>query len=305
MKEKKLPIFFFSLLFAFLVWVSVNLGNEFQTTIEVPVRVENLPPTKAIASALPKSVFVKIQGTGWKLLNSIISPNLRYTIDFSSLTRKDTLFTSKNLHERISFPAGIHIFLISPETVTVAIDSKISKKVPIIPDVNISYRRGFDIIGCMKAFPESITISGAQSLLNSINEWKTKPITLNDINEPTNIKAELADTFQLEVTRPAFVPTISFDVQPIAEKTINDIPVDVSEVPSNRTIVLIPPKISIIIRSGVNTIASLTEKDFHASIEYTAILLDTSGTIQPVISAPQNVTVVQKKPEKIQYVVRK
>ncbi|MFA6540443.1 MAG: hypothetical protein WCT99_02485 [Bacteroidota bacterium] len=305
MKEKKLPIFFFSLLFAFFVWVSVDLGNEFQITLDVPVRIDNLQPAKAIASSIPQSVQVKIQGTGWQLLNTIISPNIRYAIDFSNLSKRDTLFTYKNLNERISFPHGIHIFAIYPESVLVMLDTKISKTIPIEPDVRVSYRRGFDIVGEVRSSPDSITISGARSLLNTITQWRTKPVLLTDINAPAKISAELIDTLQLEISRPRISPVIEFDVQPIAEKTITDIPIDISQVPSNRTIVLIPPKMSIIIRSGVNTIAALTEKDFHISVDYTAILLDTSGMVQPTIHVPKNVTVVQREPDRIQYVVRK
>lgn len=305
MKEKKLPIFFFSLLFAFFVWVSVDLGNEFQITMDVPVRIDNLQPAKAIASSIPQSVKVKIQGTGWQLLNTILSPNIRYAIDFSNLSKRDTLFTYKNLNERISFPHGIHIFEIYPESVLVVLDTRIAKTIPIEPDVRVSYRKGFDIVGDVRSSPDSITISGARSLLNSITCWKTKPIMLTDINAPAKISGELIDTLQLEINRPRIAPVIEFDVQPIAEKTITDIPIDISQVPSNRTIVLIPPKMSIIIRSGVNTIAALTEKDFHISVDYAAILLDTSGMVQPTIHVPKNVTVVQRDPDRIQYVVRK
>ena len=77
------------------------------------------------------------------------------------------------------------------------------------------------------------------------------------------------------------------------------------QVPENRNVVLIPPKISIIVRSGVNNIAPLSEKDFYAFVDYKWILLDTSGTVQPNITGPENVVIVQQNPVRIQYVVRK
>lgn len=305
MKEKKLPIFFFSIIFACIVWVSVNLGNDFQTSIDVPVTIENIPPAKAVATILPEKVRLKIQGTGWQLLNAMISPNIRYTLDFGKLSFYDTLFTHKNLSERISLPHTIRIFETFPETVVVRLDTRITKTVPIQPVVNVSYRTGFDIVGKMSVIPETITISGARSLLNSITTWRTAPVSLKDVNAPTQINVELLDTLQLEIDKPQMVATVKFDVQPIAEKTINDIPIDVVQAPINKNILLIPPKVSIIIRSGVNAISSLSTQDFHASIDYTSILLDTSGFIQPSITGPTNVRIVQLEPEKIQYVLRK
>ncbi len=305
MKERKFPIILFSLIFAFLVWASVNLGNQFQTSIEVPVRIENLRADQAIAIPLPKIVHFKIQGTGWQLLNTLFSPNLRYTIDFKTLSKKDTLFTYKELNERVNISSSIHIFETYPETVLVRLDEKTTKKVSLLPVVNTSFRDGFGIVGMVKTNPDSVVLTGARSLLHKIHYWKTNTVELNDINAPITMNITLNDSLQFEISRSLSTTTISFDVQPIAEKTINDIPIEIVQVPDNRNVVLIPPKISIIVRSGVNNIAPLSEKDFYAFIDYKSILLDTSGMVQPNIVGPENVKIVQQKPEKIQYVVRK
>ena len=261
--------------------------------------------TFPVLSPLPKMVRLRIQGTGWQLLNIMISPNFRYRIDFNKLGTGDTLFTHTNLNERIYLAHNIRVFETYPDTVLVHLDRKITKTVPITPILSIDYRTGFDIVGKVDVSPETISISGARSLLRSIKDWKTVPIVLKDVNAPADVKVELADTLQLEITKPQITALVHFDVQPIAEKKVYDIPVDIIQAPESRNILLIPPKITIIIRSGVNAISSLTQQDFHASIDYTSILLDTSGTVQPIITGPENVKIVQLDPERIQYVVRK
>ncbi|MBP6672545.1 MAG: hypothetical protein KA247_05320, partial [Bacteroidetes bacterium] len=94
-------------------------------------------------------------------------------------------------------------------------------------------------------------------------------------------------------------------VQPIAERTITDIPIEVLQVPERRNVVLIPPKISVIVRSGVNNVANITRNDFQAYIDYRSILLDTSGLMTVTIIGPDHVQIVQQDPQRIQYVVRK
>lgn len=305
MKERKFPIILFSLIFAFLVWVSINLGNQFQTSIEVPVRIENLREDQAIAIPLPSTVRFKIQGTGWQLLNTVLSPNLHYTIDFKTLSRKDVLYTYKELNERVNIPGSIHIFETSPETVLVRLDEKTTKRVPLTATMNVSFRDGFGLVGKIRTTPDSVVLSGARSLLNTIHLWKTNFVELNDINAPVKINIALSDSLQFEISRSITTTSLSFDVQPIAEKTISDVPIEIVQVPENRNVVLIPPKISIIVRSGVNNIAPLSEKDFYAFVDYKWILLDTSGTVQPNITGPENVVIVQQNPVRIQYVVRK
>lgn len=305
MKEKKLPIVFFSLIFSVLVWLSVNMGNRFQTTVEIPLQIENVRETMGIASPLPETMTLKIQGTGWQLLNAMLSPNLRYNIDFTSISKTDTVFTYRDLSNRVNLPSEVRILETSPETVFVKLDQKITRSVPIRPALNIQFREGFGMVGEIKIEPESLSITGASSLLKKINSWRTQLIALSDVNAPVSITVPVQDTLRFEVERSQAAVKVSFDVQPIAEKTISNIPVEVYQVPEHRSVVLIPPTISVIIRSGVNTITPITEKDFTVYVDYKSILLDTSGTIQPVIVGPDNIRIVQQNPERIQYVIRK
>jgi YbbR domain-containing protein len=273
--------------------------------IDVPVKIENLRNDQAIAVPLPNSVRINIQGTGWQLLNTTISPNLFYTIDFASLSKNDVLLTSRELHEHVNISNAVKVLGTTPETILVRLDEKVTKKVPVVGMLKASYREGFGIVGSVKTKPDSVILTGARSMLNEIQHWHTETILLNDINIPISLTTTLKDSLRFEISRSASTISISFDVQPIAEKTVNDIPVEIVQVPDKRNVVLIPPKISIIIRSGVNNIANLSEKDFYAFVDYKSILLDTSGKIHPTIVGPENVKIVQQNPEKIQYVVRK
>jgi YbbR domain-containing protein len=305
MKERKLPIILFSLVFASVVWVSVNLGNSFQTSIEMPVRIENLPIGESIALPLPKYVHFTIQGTGWQLLNISLSPDLAYTVDFAHIPRNGIISTTQNWGDKINTMSGIFICSASPETIVVRTDVRTNKRVAIVPVMTNSFREGFGIVGHIKTVPDSITITGARSLLQTINDWRTVPAALTDINAPVQLKFALYDTLPFEIVRPDTLVTVVFDVQPIAERTINDIPIEIMQVPEHRTIVLIPPKISIIVRSGVNNVANLSNKDFQAYIDYRSILLDTSGLMRVNVIGPDHVQIVQQSPELIQYVVRK
>jgi hypothetical protein len=98
---------------------------------------------------------------------------------------------------------------------------------------------------------------------------------------------------------------VQIDVQPIAEKSFKGIPVEVNQVPGNRVVVLIPPKIDIIVRGGIEQVAAVEQKDFSSYIDYKSILLDTTGSITPVVTTPKDIKIVRQDPERLQYVVRK
>lgn len=305
MKERQLPIILFSLVFSVLLWASVNLGNSFQTTVTVPVRIDRIAADKAIAGPLPDSVRFVIQGSGWQLLNTLLTPNQHYTVDLISARRHSQFFTVKDLPNHVHIPQGVTVLSVDPETVRVVLDERIEKRVAVVPDVTVTYREGFGIVGHMSTVPDSITLSGARSLLEQYKEWKTASITLSDINEPVVTRLPLSSQLRFELARPETMVTVRFDVQPIAERTITEIPIEVLQVPDHRNVVLIPPKLSIIVRSGVNNVANISRGDFQAYIDYRSILLDTSGFMAVTIVGPDHVQIVQQDPPRIQYVVRK
>ncbi len=305
MKDRQFPIILFSLIFALLLWTSVNLGNSFKTQVSVPVRIDRVAENKAIAVPLPDSVHFVIQGTGWQLLKMLLTPDLHYTIDLVSARRSKQIFTMKEIPDHVLIPDGVMILAADPETLHVQLDERIERRVAVVPDISVSYRNGFGIVGHMTAAPESITLSGARSLLERIDVWKTEALELSDINAPIEAQLPLSAKLQFELSRPETLVTVRFDVQPIAERTITDIPIEVLQVPERRNVVLIPPKISVIVRSGVNNVANITRNDFQAYIDYRSILLDTSGLMTVTIIGPDHVQIVQQDPQRIQYVVRK
>lgn len=283
----------------------MNLNNQFQTEVGIQVKIEHLDNNQAIAAPLPQNVYAKIRGTGWQIFSASLSPSLIFSIDINDFHKRGWIKTARELKDHSNLPTGIEIIEVSPEKIELRLEEKISRNIPIRPVFDIVYRDGFGMVGNVTVEPESVTLIGARSLVNSLKDWKTTPLRLTDVNTPVSINGDLVDTLIVEIERSTRTALVRFDVQPIAERTISDIPIEISQVPENKHVVLIPPKISIIIRSGVNSIAGLSEQNFHASVDYRSILLDTSGLVRPMVNGPMHVKIVQQNPDAIQYVLRK
>lgn len=305
LKDRQFHIVLFSLVFAGILWTSVNLGNMFTVTVKLPVSIQNVPKDLALASFMPDSLKMTLRGNGWNILHFLLSPDNRYSIDISTFRNNSIVVPSQNLKDDPSISSPLTIVSTMPESLLIRLEERTTKRIPVLPDLNVSYRQGFGSIGRPSMVPDSITISGAPAILAGVTQWKTIPIILTDINTPIHLAVPLSENQAFEIDRPSISIAVDVDVQPIAERTIEDIPLEILQVPERRTIVLIPPKISIIIRSGVNTVSDLQRKDFQAYIDYRSILLDTSGWLKPIINAPENVQIVHFEPERVQYVLRK
>ena len=305
MKNKNLHIAIFSTLFAVALWLSINMGYEYQTVVSVPLVLENIKPNRSLAKPVPLTVNVKIHASGWQLVGLYFVPDVRYVLDISDISNRFNFVTSKEIVERLKLPQGIQTVDIKPDTIMVVLDDKVKKTVPVEPVVAMTFREGYGVVGDIESIPDSITLTGAKDLLDKIDRWQTDPLVFSSLKSDVNARVGVSDTMSFSITPFPAAVTVQIDVQPIAEKSFKGIPVEVNQVPENRLVVLIPPKIDIIVRGGIEQVAAVEQKDFSSYIDYKSILLDTTGSIHPVVTTPKDIKIVRQDPERLQYVVRK
>ena len=305
MKNKNFHVVIFSTLFAAALWLSINMGYEYQTVVSIPMVIENIKPNRALAKPLPPAVNVKIHASGWQLFGLYFVPDVRYILDVSDISNRYNFVANKDVTERMKLPQGIRTVEIKPDTIVVVLDDKIKKIVPVEPVVTMNFREGYGVVGEIKSIPDSITLTGAKDLLDKIERWQTDPLEFSNLKSDVNVRVGVSDTMSFGITPFPAAVSVQIDVQPIAEKSFKGIPVEVNQVPGNRLVVLIPPKIDIIVRGGIEQVAAVEQKDFSSYIDYKTILLDTTGSIQPIVTTPRNIKIVRQYPEQLQYVVRK
>ena len=305
MKNKNLHIAIFSTLFAVALWLSITMGYEYQTVVSVPLVLENIRPNRSLAKVVPPDVNVKVHASGWQLVGLYFVPDVRYVLDLSDISNRFSFVTSKDIMERLKLPQGIHTVDIKPDTIVVVLDDRIKKTVPVEPVVTMTFHEGYGVVGDITSIPDSVTLTGAKDLLDRIDRWQTDPLIFSNLKSDVNARVGVSDTMSYGITPFPAAVAVQIDVQPIAEKSFKGIPVEVNQVPGNRVVVLIPPKIDIIVRGGIEQVAAVEQKDFSSYVDYKSILLDTTGSIHPVVTTPKDIKIVRQDPERLQYVVRK
>ena len=85
---------------------------------------------------------------------------------------------------------------------------------------------------------------------------------------------------------------------------IDDIEVEVLDVPPDKEVILFPNKIGCSIRGGIEVLGRLSKENFKSYIFYKDVVLDTLGSILPQIESPKNTVVLFTKPERLRYVIK-
>lgn len=305
MTSKRYHIVVASVLFAVLMWVSVNLGYEYQMTKQIPLVITGLSEKTALKHPIPKTLAVRIRGTGWRLVSAMFSGEERCVLHVGHMSGTRMALTDIDLKDQIRIAEGIVPTDISPDTLIIEIEQYGERKVRVVPEVDISYPDGYGVIGEPVVLPESVLIGGALSVIKDIESWPTKMVRLTNLRESVAMDVDLAEPSDQSAQPLERSVRLSIHVQPFAEKTFVGVPVVATAVPLNREVIFIPPRVDITVRGGIAQLATLAVDDFQVSVNYEALLADTLGTATPSIASPPSVRVIQRRPERVQFIIRK
>lgn len=312
-------------LFGALAWLSVSMGERYQVTLTAPLSIEQIPAGYAIRTAVPRTVLLHYRGDGWRLalLQLGASPSLSFhfaalgpagespgRFDSSgesvrNLLSSGRVITRLDIIERAPTRAGVELTDVTPDSIYLGLDRYEERKVPLHLDITTSYREGYGQVGGATVVPESVTVGGAASIIRTIRSWPTVHHDFMDLRAPVEADIALAQSPLLLLVLSQTSAHISLNVEPFAEKVLSGVPVEGHGVPSNREMIFIPPKIDVVARGGIKQLANLGPSDFQVSVAYATVVTDTTGLVEPVISGPGGIQIVTKRPERLQYIVRK
>lgn len=302
--KKKLPIFIAAFLFSVALWIYVSLSKSYSLDISIPLEIKT-GKSQAVTEDMPSSIDVTVRGKGWDLLSVLISKDLKYTLDLSKYKRDTKIATEQLVSERINLKPDVSLVAIDPDTIDIEFDKILEKTVPVKNNIKVNLREGYGIVGTPKLTPDSIEISGAANVVSKIRYIPTEVRIFENVNAPLSGTIALKDTLPNSLRYGIKFVDFRYNIQLSAEKTIEDVLISVNGVPDDKEVLVIPPKISVSVRGGVDQLARIVPSDVSAMLEFDAIEEDTLGFIVPQIVIPEETTLLKSEPQKLQYIIKK
>ena len=301
--KKNLHIIIISFLFSVILWASISLSNDYYATFQVPLKLVDFQQGLTSGSKLPEKVSIKVKGKGWKLVTAKLGSESEYVVTANGDTGKRYINLSNYLSENQWLSSDVEVIDISPDTLTFNIEKITSKKLKIEPDVEVSFRDGYGLATPVTVQPDSVVVHGPVSELKNMNTVPTVPIKLENLSDKLDMKINLDKKNGMSFSENSVLVTLN--VQRIVDKVIEDVPVNILDVPADREVVLLPNKISIGIHGGIDILGKLTGDDFRAYVNYRDVVLDTLGGIIPKLESPGNVSIQYIKPDQLRYIIKK
>lgn len=278
------------ILIALILWAALTLQETRTVTFEIETELMNVPEEQALVAEPPRHVRVQVTGEVIQLLYLYANPP-RAPIDASS--------SEVRVEEVLGLTgSNINIDAITPREIAVPLEPRVERSVPIAPRVQVKLEDGYELLNPPNVTPDSVTVSGAESIIESLQQWPTATRTVEALRDSVQIQVPLADTLNPLVSRS--VDTVSFEAQAgrFAEET-RELLVEVTGVPPGQNLVALePPVVQVRYRVLFDEMFEARRADdFSAVVNYDQIRRDTTGRVEPRIHVPADLTIRDPEPD--------
>ena len=199
---------------AAIFWLFSAFNKNHSTTIRFPLRFEYDSQKFVPINSLPHHISINVSGSGWELFRKTLGiklPELVIPLERPSETKK--ILTTTITPMLTSQLGGLQIIYMVTDTLQVYLDEKMSKTFRLSIDLSkIRYREGFGNTGKVEVVPDSVIIDGPRSIINSIPDTITLPVSGKQINKSFRDELEVPLFDSESINRNPPVISVSVEV---------------------------------------------------------------------------------------------
>lgn len=307
-KRNNVKVFLFFLAFTSILWIFIQFSKNYTQEIEASVNYTNLPENEVVnSSQTDQSIKLLLGGNGFRFV--------RYMFDKPAITL-DAANADENLGNKYQFTLNKedpeikkqldfdgNIIKLQKETLQLFTDTNVSKKVPVRLKSKIEYATGYGTDQAIDVQPDSITVSGSKSIIDTINYVNTKLLSIKNLKNDFkgNLKVTEADLAEDIQVQPKLV-AITIAVHKITEGA-QEVPVKLINVPKNKQITIFPKTVKVVYKINLDKIKKITASDFFVEADYKKAQPSNDFLILSLTSTPNDVKDVRLLTKKIQYVI--
>ena len=179
-----------SIALALILFVFHRMSTLATRTLSVPLVVE-ASSSLVLASSYPQNVRITMRGED-ESIKVISEGDIEAFVDFHRYEAEGFYRAPVQIRKRGS-ALGVEPLEISvnPMEISVQLDVRISKALPIQADIRGKVASGFDLVE-YAVFPQEIEVSGPMGVLENVMEVRTDPVELEGRRSDFNIEVNIA-----------------------------------------------------------------------------------------------------------------
>lgn len=313
--NKKIISYLVFVFIATIFWFLNALSKDYSATVSFPVNYKNLPKDKILVRELPDKLFLEVKGGGFALLRYKISTafqpiNLNVSHQINNIKATNNMLhyimhtnspkTRKNISRELN--KDIQLIKIIPDTIGLHFANIIQKKVPIVPDVDITYANQFSLDGEISTVPDSIIASGPSIIIDTLRKAHTTLLEFRDLDRSTKRNTSLKKIDRISFSNKRVVVKIPIDRYTEATQYIE---INTINTPDSLNLRLFPAKIKINYRVSLNNFNKINENDFKAIVNYNNLTSKSKFLKIKLQKYPKNIKDITISPSQVDFTIEK
>ncbi|OAV44746.1 hypothetical protein A3850_009695 [Lewinella sp. 4G2] len=248
---------------AFVFWLILNLSQDY--TVDREVKLDYLvDPERVLVGSMPENIETDVTGTGWALIWEGIRPGpLPVEIDVRQQT--DNRLTRAELEQQIQrrlSSGALSVSYMEFESVPLLTTPLEGKRVPIIPNIDVTVAPGYILTDSLQLSPDSVTINAGQDDLEEINSWPTEPLTIENLTSDAGGDIALQPSGATTIKLSRNEVRYSLRAEPFIQTNLL-VPVEVINSPLGASYEITPRAVNITVNVPQSVYGRLRPSDFR------------------------------------------
>ena len=238
---------------AFFLWLMVQLSQNYTGDILVHISYSNLPKNKVSVFPLVNEGHARVNASGFRLLWA----NMRWgrldlDIDYDRYNNAEYILADNIVDNALTeLPSGYTLIGFYPDTLHLSFARKKTKKVPIVLERQLTMAKQFDLKGDIQLSPDSITITGPKSIVDTLTSWNTELLVLNKLKETISDTIRLLDTQNPGITLSHKHIVYTVPVEMLTESEI-EVPIGLENAPLGVDVAIFPKQVTLTFMVGLS-----------------------------------------------------
>lgn len=286
---------------ALFFWLFTKMSKSYETDRLVKFNFE-LPEGKTFLNTPPSHIKTQIKGGGWNLFFNYLRgglPEVDYPLGKANVQN----ISSTSIVNRISATVGTKYEVLNVESdiITIKLDDDHVKKVPVELNVDLQIENGFMQADSLQVMPTEFTISGPETVVNSIKAYPTEKVVVDQITGSFSqkIKAKKPSNPQLKIEPEEVIITNTVEKSTEGQLVI---PIRILNAPDSN-IAILPKNVFIKYRAPLSIFAKITKDDFTVVARLNANNMASGNNTLPLemVRQPGFTKVISMSPPAIEY----
>ncbi len=311
--ERRVLVFIFFVFISTIFWFLSALGREYTARLRYPVRYTNFPENMVMVGELPSTLELTVNAYGYTLLKYHVSRRLHPVVfDVNSFTLNrlpDTetrnfymLFSVATNRIAGQLGADIEILDIKPDSLFLRFTDKVSRKLPVKPLLDLGFESQFMIKGNIEVEPDSVTVSGPLTLLDTMRFVPTLPLHIGGISGSLKQTVNLPDHDMLDFSESRV--TVNVPVDQFTEASLR-VPLEVVNLPDTLIMKTFPSSVTVSFLVALTDYDKVNSRQFVASVHYDSLPSATGRLPVRLEKQPEFIKSVRFSPQNVDFIIEK